>query len=45
MVSKKEADGKDSNYLTQSKFNPLRRIKFRGRFALGRPGIAKLERR
>jgi len=27
-VAKKEADSKDSNYLTQSKFNPLRRIKF-----------------
>lgn len=26
-------------------FNPLRRIKFHDRFALGRPGIAKPERR
>ena len=39
------AVGKSSNYLTQSKFNPLRRIKFHDRFALGRPGIAKPERR
>ena len=45
MVSKKKADGKDSNYLTQFKFNPPRRIKFHDRFALRRPGIAKPERR
>jgi len=45
LVSKKEADGKDSNYLTQSKFNPPRRIKFYDRFALEHSGIAKPKRR